>query len=306
MATSQAAYDPTDPYAQVRQRMMAQADPTSSAGGSAFPEEYPGVSPSQLAPAPSPTAAPTPAAPFDSAKASGQITSEYGSALGRTGNQVRPDEIAQYVPAVQQYGWDAVKNQIDTSPEAQAYGARNLNQQTIQRGADTASAATSSFQNPIRDTILQQIAKAQQPVDPNSPEIASTLSAARDEATRASEQERTALAERLYAQGVKGGGTGGLDTNALTQQIQQSGERNAQSLSGLRGQLLMNAYNNKHQQLQSLLQTAVQSGDAESARNLQAQIAQLQAAIQRESLGVNLSEFGQQLNQNATLAGLQA
>jgi hypothetical protein len=46
------------------------------------------------------------------------LTAEYQSALGRSG---RPDEINQYLPAVQQYGWDAVKNQIDTSPEAQQF-----------------------------------------------------------------------------------------------------------------------------------------------------------------------------------------
>src|SRR5262245_46685324 len=55
---------------------------------------------------------------FDSNAASTQLANEYQTALGRTG---RPDEISQYIPAVQQYGWDAVKNQIDTSPEAQAY-----------------------------------------------------------------------------------------------------------------------------------------------------------------------------------------
>lgn len=293
MATTQTP-DPASPnyYDQIRRQMLNQP------GGSDFPEEYPAASPAQVQPA---DTTPTPAAPFDSAQASSQLGSEYQSALGRTG---RADEISQYLPAVQQYGWEAVKNQIDTSPEAQAYGARNLNQQTIQRGQDTAAAATSPFQNPIRQIILGQLAQAQTPVDPNSPEIASTLSAARDEATRASEQERTALAERLYAQGVAGGGSGGLDTNALTQQIQQSGERNAGALSTLRGQLLMNAYNQKRSQLQNLLSIATQSGDAESARAVQIQLAQLQAAIQREGLGINLGEFTSQLNQNAALAGL--
>lgn len=168
-----------------------------------------------------------------------------------------------------------------------------------QAGPSAAVAAgPSAFQAQIRQMIMDQLAKAGQPVDPNSPEIAAMMSSASDAGVRASTEERNALAERLYAQG------GGLNTNALTQQVQQSGEKQAATLSTLKGQLLMNQYNQKAQQLQQDMQMALASGDAESARAVQLAIANLQAAVQREGLGINLAEFGQTQNQNAVLAGL--
>lgn len=140
----------------------------------------------------------------------------------------------------------------------------------------------SEFIKYLRELIKSRLTAASSPVDPNAENIAAPLTAARDEATRASDQERTDTAERLYAQG-------GLNTNALNQTIQQSAERNAGSLSTLRGTLIMNAYNQKNQELQSLLQMALASGDAQSARDVQAQIANLNAEIQREGLGVTLA-----------------
>ena len=165
-------------------------------------------------------------------------------------------------------------------------------------GATAAGVPTSDFQSAVRQLLMKQLGEASSPVDPNAPEIAATLSSASDAGQRASDAERTALAERLYAQG------GGLNTNALTQQVQQSGEKQAATLSTLKGQLLMNQYQMKHQQLQQDLQLAIQSGDAEAVRQTQLAIANLQAAVQREGIGVNLAEFGAQLDQNSALAGL--
>lgn len=168
-------------------------------------------------------------------------------------------------------------------------------------GATAAGRSSSTFNDAVRQILLQQLGEATKPVDPNAPEILATESASRDAGQRAADQERTALAERLYAQG----GGAGLNTNALTQQIQQSGEKQAAAQSALKAQLLTHEYDAKRQQLQSLLAMAVQSGDAESARSIQMAIANLNAAVQREGLGVNLAEFGATLDQNATLAGLR-
>lgn len=181
---------------------------------------------------------------------------------------------------------------------APATAAASTGNGAVATGAP-AAAPQSGWNDAIRQIIMQQIGQATSPVDPNSPEIAATMGAASDAGQRAAQDERTALAERLYAQGG-----GGLNSNALTQQIQQSGEKQASTLSNLKASLLTNEYNQKRQQLQSLLSLAVQSGDAESARQAQMAIANLNAAVQREGLGVNLSEFGAQLNQNAALAGL--
>lgn len=151
----------------------------------------------------------------------------------------------------------------------------------------------------VRAMLMERLKAAGIPVNESDANISQPLAAARDETQRSQQTERTALAERLYAQGG-----GALDSNALTQQIQQSAERNAGGLSQLRAGLISKAYDDKRNELQAYLQMALASGDTESAQLLQAQIAALSAAVQREGLGVNLAEFMANLNQRTTLAGL--
>lgn len=151
----------------------------------------------------------------------------------------------------------------------------------------------------VRAFLLEQLKAASAPVNESDANIAAPLSAARDETARATDTERTALAERLYAQGG-----GGLNSNALTQGIQQSSERNAGQLSGLRASLISNEYNARRTQMTQLLSQALASGNADAAQQIQVQMAALDAALKRENLGVNLAEFGAQLDQNSALAGL--
>lgn len=151
----------------------------------------------------------------------------------------------------------------------------------------------------LRDLIMARLAQAGSPIDVNAPNITEPVTAARNEATRSSEQERSALAERLYAQGG-----GALDTNAINQNIQQSAERNAASVGGLRANLIMGEVNAKRQEFQQLLQMALAAGDAEAARNIQMAMADLEATLRREGWGIDLAKFQAQLDQNAALAGL--
>lgn len=218
-----------------------------------------------------------------------------GMYIDANGQSIRPDAIRTSDPAAYS-GQPAASAAAPVAPAVAPVAP--------------AVAAANPFNDAIRKIIMDELAKAQSPVDPNSPEIAATMSASSDAGQRASDAERTALAERLYAQG------GGLNTDALTREVQQSGEKQAANQSNLKAQLLTNQYNQKRQQLDSLLSMAVQSGDAESARAVQLQIANLQVAAQRYGIdtsasvarsaqGINLAEFGANLNQEAALAGLR-
>lgn len=338
--TTNDGYDNQDPSGtdyldQIRQRVMQGlqgAEPTApvaEAQATVSPDtpspdyapvtspEYGSASPASSAPtSPAVSREPNVAAPGNDYNA---VAGYYSSFTGdHGGNGVTPAEINGWLSSGLSLG--EIQNKIANSDEAQAFAARRtaapkLGDAAVSLSAPTAAAAgggssaavsgtaSNPFNEQIRAMILDWLTKAGQPVDENSPEIQATLSAARDEAQRSQTQERNALAERLYAQNATGGG--GLNTNALTSQIQQSSEKNAGALAGLRANVLMSVYNSRRGQLENLLQLAVQTGDAESARSLQAQIANLQAAVQREGLGVNLSEFGAQLNQNAVLAGLR-
>ncbi len=172
-----------------------------------------------------------------------------------------------------------------------------LMKQIQQQEADRESKVALDKQ--VRDMISQRLTAAGQPVNESDEYIAAPLSAARDETQRAEQTERTRLAERLYAQGG-----GALDSNALTQQIQQSGERNAGNLSSLRAGLIGKELTARRGELQSLLQMALAQGDADQARQTQLMIQAIDNQLRREFKGIDLAQFMAQLDQNAALAGL--
>lgn len=162
-----------------------------------------------------------------------------------------------------------------------------------------AQAARDAQQAKLREIIMARIAADSQPVNEADQNIAAPLSAARDEASRSQDAERTALAERLYAQGG-----GAINSNALTSQIAQSSEKNAGSLSQLRAGLISQEYTARRNEISTLLSQAMAQGDAQSAQQLQAELAALDAQLKETGMGIGVSEFGAQLNQNAALAGL--
>ncbi len=163
-----------------------------------------------------------------------------------------------------------------------------------------ATGGDTSWRDSIRQIIMKRLLADQGPIDENAPNIVAALNAAKDQLTRQSTTERDQLAERLYAQ--QGGG---LNTDAVTQGVQQSNERMGTGLSTLRANLIQSAYKDRLTELNHLLDLATQTGDTEQAQQIQLSMANLQAALQREGLGVNLAEFGAQLDQNSVLAGLR-
>jgi hypothetical protein len=148
------------------------------------------------------------------------------------------------------------------------------------------------FLTQIRNLIMQRLQQASAPVDPNAPEVAVPLTAARDEATRQTEAERAQLAERAYAQGA-------LNTDVVGRGIQQSNERNATALGTLRGNLVAKQFQQKANELKDLMSMALAAGDSESARLIQMQLAELQATVQRENIGANLAISAANQNANA-------
>lgn len=171
-----------------------------------------------------------------------------------------------------------------------------------QRGPEGASGgapAVSPFTQQIRELLMKRIQQDQAPVDENASGISEAVNAARLEQTRASDAERKALAERLYAEG-----SGSVDQNALTQGVQQSAERMGSSLATTRAQLIAREYQRKADDLNSAMQQALASGDAETAREIQMVLAQLQAALQREGYGIQLATIATNQNTGTVNAGL--
>lgn len=334
-------YDPTAAIrARVRSTLQSTADPTQPVGATSdatpstpSPSFYSGTTttdtqspadapPSTSQPAALTTPAPNPYDPNNPANQgtggtfnqpapgndANQIQGWFGAYLNRPASN---DDLTYWLNQAQTNpgGLSYVQNQIANSPEAMAYAKSKGFGQPNPPSTPAAPAApatpgtasvtappTSGFTDALRAILMQRLQSASAPVDENSPQIASAISAARDEGTRASEQERTALAENLYAHG-------GLNTAAIPQQIQQSAEKQALGIGSLRATLIAQAYTQKQAELENDLQLAFASGDAESARQIQIQIANLQATVQREGIGANLAINSANQNTTTVAAG---
>ena len=152
--------------------------------------------------------------------------------------------------------------------------------------------ATSAFTNQIREMLLAQLQQAQQPVNAGDPVIASQYDAAKVASDRELDQGRKALAERLYAQGD-------LNSGSLNQAVQQSAERTAVGLGSLRGNLMAQEYGRRRGEMQNLMQQALASGDAETARAIQMAIANMEADLRRQGYDVTREGYGVQMAQYA-------
>ena len=159
---------------------------------------------------------------------------------------------------------------------------------TPSTGGD-AVAPNSPFTDEIRKILLERIANASRPFDPNAPEISIPMEGARLENTRSQEAERRALGERLFAQGNTTSSTGG-------QMVQQSMERGAAGLAAMRGTLVSKENNARREDLTNLLQMAIASGDADLARKTQIALANLAAAVQREGMGFDWAKYQNNYN----------
>lgn len=299
MASATNAYgDAVDPAEAVRRKVSAQyqqgvGDPVTGLDTQGTPQ----ADPVAAAPfTPSPTAATGSAGPTGNSAYDAFLTANGGTTAADQPTRIGDTITARHGGVVDvATGNQTVGQQSIPPPAAQVAAAPPA---TPSPNGVPLTPTPNPFLDSIRQLILQRLKEASAPVDPNAPQIQATVNAARDEATRAATAERGQLAERLYAQ--RGGG---LQTDALTRQIQQSGERNATSLATLRANIITNVYNQKLSELKDELQLAMASGDAESARAVQLQLAALQAQIQREGIGANLAIAGQNFNNVTVGAG---
>lgn len=137
-------------------------------------------------------------------------------------------------------------------------------------------------QQALRDLIMSRVAEAGKPVDPTAPGIKEMIAAQRLAHQRAAERSQSQNAARLANMNLGSSGEADTSFNALQQ---QRGEADAQG----EAQILGNEHQAKRDELRSLLSMAVASGDAESARTLQAQIAAIDSQLAQERFGSDLN-----------------
>jgi hypothetical protein len=220
------------------------------------------------------------------------ITKQYTDALGISGNPLPTPGFS-----VGQY--DPTRNKIYLPGTDLKYDNGQWGNHPFGTADQTAQAAppsaTSPYADQIRQLLMGQISQLSQPLDVNDSTIQVPFDAANLAQQRQLEQGKTDLAEQLYA-------SGDLNTAALREGNQQANERAATGLAGVRANLIANQLTQRANQLQQLYALAVASGDSESARQVQLELASIQAQLTREGYGVNLAEFGVNQNANGTSA----
>lgn len=146
----------------------------------------------------------------------------------------------------------------------------------------------------MREILMSQLGGLQRPVSRDDPGIAGVLAANRNALQRGSERERRESAERrAYDE------SGGIGSKAFLGDVDRSLQRRGESEAQFEGNVLFQEMNARRSQLQQLLTTALQLGDAESARNIQGQLNAIQTQLQDRQftagLNQNQSQFQDQL-----------
>lgn len=140
----------------------------------------------------------------------------------------------------------------------------------------------------MREILMGRIKTASEPVSADSPGIKELIAARRLESQRGSERQRQVLAERRTAEGL--GDSGAMDAG-----IERIEQGRSEADSGAVAEIMGGELQSKRTELQQLLAMAVNMGDAESARNLQAQLAAIETQLQQQQMSDVNSRFSQDL-----------
>ena len=144
------------------------------------------------------------------------------------------------------------------------------------------------FNSQVRTMLMQQLGQMGQTPGAEDPIIKNQVDAYRNEKTRAGQSQRAALAERAAASGLNAGGAGSGAFDTGVQGIQEGiGEDVGQFSAGAVSKELYN----RRDKMTQLLNMALQSGDADMARALQLQIAQMDNKLRYATLGEQGRQF---------------
>lgn len=171
----------------------------------------------------------------------------------------------------------------------------------------------SSFNNGLRDFLMNQLHGLETPIDANNPELSPAISAYTTQSQRDQQAERDALAERYYASGPGGGSD--LNSGGFNTAVQQGMENAAGKRANFSGSMVFQANQARRSQLQGMLSTAVQAGLTDQAQAIQQQIAELDAKLRQQGitnqsnqasdqLGLNYNQLIAQMNRDSMLGAM--
>jgi hypothetical protein len=154
--------------------------------------------------------------------------------------------------------------------------------------ADPAAPAANDFLTQVRAAITGRLEKLSGDPSIKDPALAAQSSAFRQARDRGATQQRAQAAERAAANGTLQGGqsSGSFDTT-----IGGIAESAGQDIASNDAQLVWQEVQARRDEVQDLLSMALQSGDAESARDLQAELARMDAELRRQQMAQQHRQF---------------
>jgi hypothetical protein len=161
-------------------------------------------------------------------------------------------------------------------------------------GAGASAGNDNTYLQQIREMINAQIGKMGATPSITDPELAAQSNAYRRARERSGQDARAALAQRAAANGLLLGGNSSGSFDVGVQGIHEGiGEDTAAHDAGLVGDEVQQ----RRATLQGLLNMALSSGDAESVRALQLQLAQMDEALRKQQMAQQSSQFNANLAQ---------
>ena len=228
----------------------------------------------------------------DAAPAVEAALAKMGRRFGNDGGQA-PQAMSQ---VASQYTGSGSESPAGLAGATRAPAATN--NANLRGALEQRAAASQANQESMRSILMEQLGQATSPLDLNSDAMRTQLDPQRVALQRSAERQRSQMAARLAQEGLLDSGT--FDTG-LRGIEQQRGESEASMTGAVIGRELAS----RRDQVQRLLNMAMQSGDNESARVLagQLQSIEMQLSQERSLAGQQLTREGQQIQQGQYQAG---
>lgn len=174
----------------------------------------------------------------------------------------------------------------------QQYGDEVVRLMRSQEERATADAARrAAFEDQLRSTLMDLIRRGQEPVDANAIGNSQEAKSFARVQERALERYRAQAAEQRAAQGI-GQNQQGEVSGALGSDIQGGQSELAEKIAAFESRLVADQINQRRQQLMQALQMGAGMLSGEQSNAIRRELAQLDAALQRETFHADLGLRG--------------
>jgi hypothetical protein len=194
-----------------------------------------------------------------------------------------PPAVAAAAPAAGPIAAPTGSSTLNLPPELTsilsqlAQGFQNFRAPTINYQPQT----TPAYDEAVRGAIMSALEEGQRPVNPTDPLVAPMLATMQGQAQRAKDYNSQQLAERLSAQNLLHSGAYDVGQAGYNQNIDEA-------LSGQTAQLMTQVLTDRRNRLMQALQLGANYLNADQARQLQAELGNVNSALQSYGVKANV------------------